>query len=457
MDDVRPQFSWHDLCINAGLNPLKQPVVLAVSGGVDSMAMAHILHQFWAQCQSEPKSLRALIIDHGIRANSAHEAALTAQRLTAFGIPNRIERLAAPAPETGIQAWARDHRYQALWREACRDQAVIVTGHHKEDQAETIMMRLSKGSGIKGLAGMKLQSDRHGIKIIRPFLSISKQMLCDYADQHGIEYINDPSNDNPQFERVRWRQAQSHFDSMGFSAANLSRLARSFAALDEAINNQIQGFKGKVFDLSPLGQGWIDHSAWQGLPEVLQRLVLAHILQRVAGSIHPPSQDALTRLHAWFDDLPSKARTLGGVEFAPKINQAGRQLVWAYPEAERPWQAMDYPEGHHMIDGRWHLYLPQSAHVYPLGASGFAEVKHLLKQSRQKDHSARPVWLDAPARSFWRLPVVKNLKKTPNFLAQNPLIALEDGGVIPHVINIEMNKSETSMNAETSWMRFSGQ
>jgi len=159
MDDVRPQFSWHDLCINTGLNPLKQPVVLAVSGGVDSMAMAHILHQFWAQCQSEPKSLRALIIDHGIRANSAHEAALTAQRLTAFGIPNRIERLAAPAPETGIQAWARDHRYQALWREACRDQAVIVTWHHKEDQAETMMMRLSKGSGIKGLAGMKLQSD----------------------------------------------------------------------------------------------------------------------------------------------------------------------------------------------------------------------------------------------------------------------------------------------------------
>ena len=457
MDDVRSQISWHDLCTNAGLDPLKQSVVLAVSGGVDSMAMAHILYQFWTQCQGEPKSLRGLIIDHGIRANSAQEAALTAQRLTAFGIPNQIERLASPAPEKGIQAWARDHRYQALWREACRDQAMIVTGHHREDQAETMMMRLSKGSGIKGLAGMKVQSGRHGITIIRPFLTIPKQTLCDYAAKHGIEYVDDPSNDNPKFERVRWRQAQQQFDGVGFSAANLSRLAKSFAALDAAMTDQVQGLKGKVFGLTPLGQGWIDHGGWQGLPNVVQRIVLAHILQQVSGSIHPPSQDALTRLHGWFGGLLSKARTLGGVEFSPKINRVGRQLVWVYPEAERPWQAMECLEGHHVIDNRWHLYLPQSARVYPLGASGFAKVKQYLNQASQKDYSALRVWLDAPARSFWRLPMVGSLDKPPNFLAQNPLIALEDGDMIPHVINIETNKYETSMNAENSWMRFSGQ
>ena len=155
MDDVRPQFSWYDLCADAGLNPLKQPVVLAVSGGADSMAMAHILRQFWAQTKASQSlralSLRALIIDHGIRDTSAQEAALTAQRLSALGIPNQIERLSTLAPETGLQAWAREQRYQALWREACHDQAAIVTGHHAEDQAETMMMRLSKGSGIKGL------------------------------------------------------------------------------------------------------------------------------------------------------------------------------------------------------------------------------------------------------------------------------------------------------------------
>ena len=457
MDDVRPQFSWHDLCANAGLNPQKKPFVLAVSGGVDSMAMAHILHQFWAQSQGEPQSLRALIIDHGIRANSAQEAALTAQRLTALGIPNRIERLANPAPETGIQAWARDHRYQALWREACRDQAVIVTGHHADDQAETMMMRLSKGSGIKGLAGMRPQSDRHGIKIIRPFLTVPKQTLCDYAAKHGIEYVDDPSNENPKFERVRWRQAQPQFDDLGFSAANLSRLAKSFAALGSVMASQVQGLNGKVFGLSPFGQGWIDHCAWQGLPDVLQRLLLTQILQQVAGGGHPPSQDALARLHAWVDALPSKARTLGGVEFTPKINRAGRQLVWVYPEAERPWQAMECLEGHHLIDGRWHLYLPQFAYVKPLGASGFAKVKQHLKQASQKDYSALQVWLDVPARSFWRLPMVVSLEKTPNFLEQNPLIALEDEGMIPHVINIEINEDETSMNAETPWMRFSGQ
>ena len=457
MDDVRPQFSsWHDLCTNAGLDPQNQPVVLAVSGGVDSMAVAHILRQFWAQHPGKKQSLRALIIDHGIRANSAQEAALTAHRLNALGIPNRIERLTTPAPEKGIQAWARDHRYQALWREACRDQAAIVTGHHREDQAETMMMRLSKGSGIKGLAGMRTQSDRHGIKMIRPFLTISKKALRDYVDQHGIEYVDDPSNDNPKFERVRWRQAQPFYNGMGFSANNLSRLAKLFAALDSTMYNQVQGLKGRVFGLTPWGQGWIAHAEWQGLPDVIQRQVLAQILQQVAGSIHPPSQDALTRLHAWFGVLSSKARTLGGVEFTPKINRAGRQLVWVYPEAERPWPAMDCSEGHHVIDGRWHLYLPQSARIRPLGESGFAKVKKNLKQASQNDYSGLQVCLDAPARSFWRLPMVDNQVNTPNFLAQNPLIALEDGCMIPHVINIENNFIEQLMNANTFWMRFSG-
>ena len=462
MDDVRPQFSWHDLCTNAGLNPQKQAVVLAVSGGADSMAMAHILRQFWVQYQGEPQSLgalslRALIIDHGIRDTSSHEAALTAQRLSALGIPNRIERLSTLAPETGLQAWAREQRYQALWREACHDQAAIVTGHHAEDQAETMMMRLSKGSGIKGLAGMKPQSNRHGIKIIRPFLSVSKPMLCDYADQHGIEYINDPSNDNPLFERVRWRQAQPQYDNLGFSVANLNRLAGLFSALDTAMADQVQSLKELVFGLSPLGQGWIDHGEWQRLPDVAQRLVLAHILQHVAVSGHPPSQEALTRLHKWFDALPSKGRTLGGVEFTPKINQEGRQLIWAYPEAERPWQAMHYPKGHHLIDGRWHLYLPQSAYVHPLGATGFAKVKKQLQVSTQNDHSVLMSWLDAPARSFWRLPRVKNSAKSLNFPVKDHSIALEDGAMIPHVINIEMyKKDETSSNANTVWMRFTG-
>ena len=102
-DDVKSQSSWHDFCASQGLNPHDHPVVLAVSGGVDSMAMAHILHQFWTQSSrhspsGHTKSLRALIIDHGIRPESAQEAALTAERLTALNIPNRVERLTGPAP-----------------------------------------------------------------------------------------------------------------------------------------------------------------------------------------------------------------------------------------------------------------------------------------------------------------------------------------------------------------------
>ena len=464
-DDVKSQSSWHDFCASQGLNPFDHPVVLAVSGGVDSMAMAHILHQFWMQSarhhpSGQTKSLRALIIDHGIRPESAIEAALTAERLTALNIPNRVERLTGPAPQKGVQEWAREQRYRALWREACRDQAVIVTAHHAEDQAETLLMRLAKGSGIKGLGGMQNQSERHGITLLRPFLGLSKQVLRDYAVNEGIAFVEDPSNDNPVFERVRWRQAQADYDDLGFSVQNLNRMAGAFSALDQVMSGEIRRLKGKVFDLSPWGQGWIDHAEWQSLPDLAQRLVLAHILGQVSGTAYPPSQESLARLNDWVCDLPSKGRTLGGVELTPKKSGHGRMFIWVYPEAERPWQAKVYSEGHHIIDGRWQVYLPQDSRLEPLGERGFANAKkQMLAKGQDADHLLsqwRALWWDAPARSFWRLPVVRYATKTLNNHPQDHLLALEDGAMIPHVSKVEMNKDERAMNANQAWMRFSG-
>ena len=449
MNDMTLPISWHDCCLQAGLNPNKQAVVMAVSGGADSMAMAHILYQFWKATPADPHQpkfdLRALIVDHGIRSCSAQEAALTAERLTALGISNRVERITAPAPKTGVQAWARDQRYRALWREASRDQAAIVTGHHLEDQAETLMMRLSRGSGLRGLIGMRQASYRHGVTVIRPFLNTSKQALRDHLAGEGIGYVDDPSNDNPQFERVRWRQHQGAFDALGFSAANLMRLSASFAALDAKMMEQINALKGDVFDLTPMGVAWIDHGQWQKLPQMAQVYLLGLLLQSIASGPHPASQDAVERLAAWCRDLPSSGRTLGGVELTPKRMQDGRQLIWLYPEAERPWPAKDHDQGHYLIDGRWHLSLPMPASVRPLGEGGFADLKKMLKKQMKthKPNQITPPHLiiggdplivtSAPARAFWRLPLVTAVTKTRNFADQEGLFALEDGAMIPHV------------------------
>ena len=307
---------------------------------------------------------------------------------------------------------------------------------------------------------MRHQSERHGITLLRPFLGLSKQVLRDYAVNEGIAFVEDPSNDNPVFERVRWRQAQADYDDLGFSVQNLNRMAGAFSALDQVMSGEIRGLKGKVFDLSPWGQGWIDHTEWQSLPDLAQRLVLAHILGQVSGTAYPPSQESLARLHDWVCDLPSKGRTLGGVELTPKKSGHGRMFIWVYPEAERPWQAKVYSEGHHIIDGRWQVYLPQDSRLEPLGERGFANAKkQMLAKGQDADHLLsqwRALWWDAPARSFWRLPVVRYATKTLNNHPQDHLLALEDGAMIPHVSKAEMNKDERAMNANQAWMRFSG-
>jgi len=167
-----------DLCRDAGLKLSQTPVLLAVSGGADSMAMAHLFCEHNQRLGVSPSIIRALVIDHGLRPESAKEAATTVRRLEAMGMPSRAERLTAPAPQTGIQAWARQERYKALWRDAIKDHATIITAHHADDQAETVLMRLARGSGLKGLGGIPKDSQFYGVRILRPFFGLPRPCLA---------------------------------------------------------------------------------------------------------------------------------------------------------------------------------------------------------------------------------------------------------------------------------------
>ena len=455
-DDLSSDQFWYDCCNNIGLNPYQDNVVLAVSGGADSMAMAHMIKRFWGQypsLQNRPlKTLRALIIDHGIRENSHHEAVITAKRLSALGIPNRIERLKDKAPPTGVQAWAREKRYHALWQDACRDQAVIITGHHAQDQAETVLMRLSRGSGPRGMAGMRQSSYHYGVRVMRPFLNVPREKLHDYASQHKVGYVDDPSNDNPVFERVRWRQAEKDLQQQGISSKDLWRLSQGFLRLDQIMAGQMASRVNEIYGMTSFGVGWIDHDQWLDLPSLMQQQILSHLIRSSAGRQHPPSQRSICALQDWVETLPSKGKTLGGLEFTPKVNRFGQRMIWLYPEAERPWPdegskpgVLD--QGHHIIDGRWHLFLPESAKLRPLGAKGYAALKKCLKINGKSNGKNREFDLEsmtlAPARAFWRLPVVQPMVQPMGQVAtkithlddEDYWIALEDGVIIPHVIN----------------------
>ena len=170
---------------------------IAVSGGPDSMALLDLAVQAW------PGRVAAATLDHGLRAESAAEAAMVARWCAERRVPH-----ATLAPETAvsgnIQDWARRQRYAQLeaWR-AGAGLDWILTAHHADDQLETLLMRLNRGSGVGGLAGVRARAGR----VLRPLLTVRKAQLQAHADQAGLPYVLDPSNADPRFDRAADRKS----------------------------------------------------------------------------------------------------------------------------------------------------------------------------------------------------------------------------------------------------------
>jgi tRNA(Ile)-lysidine synthase len=196
-----------------------QKLGIALSGGPDSLALLLL-------CQAAfPGQTLAATVDHGLRAESADEALQCAAICADIGVAHTI--LTPATPITGsLQAAARAARYQLLgeWANA-KAISHILTGHHSDDQAETVLMRLNRGSGLAGLAGIRAVNGR----IVRPVLGWRRDELADLAAQSGLTAIADPSNQNDRFDRARIRKAMASADWLDAAA-----MAKSAAALADA-------------------------------------------------------------------------------------------------------------------------------------------------------------------------------------------------------------------------------
>ncbi len=182
-------------------------------------------------------------MDHRLRAQSAAEAALVAQACERLAVPHSTLTLDWDRPETAVQERARKQRYRALagWARE-RGLCAVATAHHADDQAETLVMRLGRGAGVGGLAAMRPISTVPGssIPLLRPLLSWRRSELQQVCDRAGVEAVDDPSNGDEQFERVRVRRALAgadwlDIDALGRSAANL---ADADAALEWAVDRE---------------------------------------------------------------------------------------------------------------------------------------------------------------------------------------------------------------------------
>ncbi|MBB5049778.1 tRNA(Ile)-lysidine synthase [Rhodopseudomonas rhenobacensis] len=259
-----------------------QAVVLAVSGGPDSLALMWLAAR-WRKALRRGPQILVITVDHGLRPEAAREARDVKRHAAELGLPHRTLRWRGDKPTTGLPAAARDARYQLLARAArAAGASHILTAHTQDDQAETLLMRMSRGSGIAGLAAMARQTERHGVIIARPLLEVSKARLVATLAKAGLDFVSDPSNVDPRYARPRWRSLIAAFAEEGLDARNLARLsarlARANAALD-VVTDGAERFLA-LRDHDPARPGF-EASAFAALPAEVQVRLLLRTIDRV--------------------------------------------------------------------------------------------------------------------------------------------------------------------------------
>ena len=238
--------------------------------------------------------LAAAIVDHGLRAGSREEAERAALRCAALGLPARVLEWRGAKPVAALQEHARAARYGLLSEAAREDGArVVMTAHHADDQAETILFRLLRGSGPAGLAGMAASASRDGIEIARPFLAFPKARLLAYLAAREIDFACDPSNENPRFARARLRALAPLLAAEGGDAALFARLARRVRRAEAALEAARDAARREV-----AREGGFDAPAFFALPQELRvRLLRAAVGEIGAAALRLDRLEALeTRL-----------------------------------------------------------------------------------------------------------------------------------------------------------------
>ena len=179
--------------------------ILGLSGGLDSMALLHLIKNFRDNNRNVTINCIPIIIDHNLRDVSENEAKEVKKISQDLGFDTQIEKIQSSKPNGNIQNWARKQRRNILFQKCLEFSANLILGHHYDDQAETLFMRITRGSALDGLSGMNEITSWNGIFIIRPLLCYKKIQIKNYIKNKNIYYFEDSSNLNDKFERVKTR------------------------------------------------------------------------------------------------------------------------------------------------------------------------------------------------------------------------------------------------------------
>ncbi len=274
---------------------------LGVSGGSDSLALMRLFSE-WAREEVALKPA-VLTVDHGLRAESADDANFVIGAAREVGLAVHVLRWEGKKPAANLEDAAREARYR-LMGEWCRAHAVgaLFVAHTEDDQAETFLLRLGRGSGVDGLSAMRARAayplPGFELDLLRPLLGVSRSDLRAFLAEKGIKWLDDPMNDDPRFARVRLRKLLPALAQAGMTPRRIANAAAHLNRARDALEWQVEAFLANHARCEASGAVLLDGAALREVPREIGLRALATLLMRMSGRAYRPRFE---RLEAAFD------------------------------------------------------------------------------------------------------------------------------------------------------------
>ncbi len=348
-------------------------VALAVSGGADSTCLLWLAADWLKRrraADAPAPDIVVFTVDHGLRPEACAEAEAVLSLCSRLGLPAELLTWSPPSDLTNLQAEARRARYALLGAAmARRGIEALATAHHRDDQIETFLDRLTRGSGVHGLSAMRPDAadGPGGLRILRPFLSVPGGRLRATLAVAGIAHSDDPSNENPKFKRVRLRRLMASLGNEGLDPDRLLATVQRMASAAEALDAWGSQVLKQHFFQHPAGPGRLARSALATLPAEVRLRLLQRVLGHIGGEDYPPRFERLERLDTVLFSSGTSRQTLARcVIAADPVSIA----FWREPGRQSS-EAVDIqPGGSLLWDGRFRLSLSAAADALHIGPAG---------------------------------------------------------------------------------------
>ena len=329
------------------------PGAVAVSGGGDSVALMLLLAAYAKQAKLPPPVV--LTVDHGLRADSAKDAKAVARIASDAGLKPHVLTFKGAAPKSDIEAQARGARYQLMgeWL-AAHQMSALYVAHSMEDQAETFLLRLARGSGLDGLSAMRAVAPFPlpgfgGLKLVRPLLDFPRAALRDYLKAKKQSWLEDPMNADPRFARSKLRASWPQLEALGLTAQRVADAAEHLGRAREALEDMTQALLARAARFE--GEGaLVDSVRLKMAPREVGLRALAQVLSRISGDAYRPRFGRLERL---FDSIRdgtlAGGATLHGCIVAPApraVSAFGTGTLTVSREKARSEREPTAPEPH---------------------------------------------------------------------------------------------------------------